>query len=269
MQPEESRRLVTILSGAVIVLVVIVCVLAAVLIRQLVSPAGVSPTPTLRPTETVLPTPTLRPTETAPATPTLRPTETVPPTPTPISSVATARQSASIYSVDSRELAVVQSGEQVTISGRSGTIWFYVRNSKGVEGFVSASRLEWSGDMQLLPDKPFVYMPPTLQASTPQTPTVAPGQLETLWMDLWPLDNIKRCEGGRWYKGMYIEGHGGNGVYTYYWDKQVVTCLSLTPGCTFEVSNVAGSFFGTFKVVSGDGQQVEQTVIVAAPDGCK
>ena len=266
MQQEETRRLVTILGGAVIVLAVIVFVLAAVLIRQLVFPAGVSPTSTLRPTETVPPTPTLRPTETVPPTPTLRPTETVLPTLSPISNVATARQSASIYGVDSRELAVVSSGEQVTVSGRSGTIWFYVRNSKGVEGFVSATRLEWSGDMQSLPDQPFVHKPPTLQTPTVQAP---PGPYEALWMDLWPLDNIKRCEGGKWYKGMYIEGHGGNGVYTYYWDKQVVTCLSLTPGCTFEVSNVAGSFFATFKVVSGDGQQVEQTVIVAPPDGCK
>jgi hypothetical protein len=267
MQQEKTRRLVTILSGAVIVLVVIVFVLAAVLIRQLVFPTGVLPTPTLRPTETVPPTPTLRPTETVPPTPTLRPTETVPPTPAPTSNVATARRSASIYGVDSWELAVVQSGEQVTISGRSGTIWFYVRNSKGVEGFVSASRLEWSGDMQLLPDKQFVYM--TLRPTETVTPTAVPGSGGTLWMDLWPLDNIRRCEGGKWYKGMYIEGHGGNGVYTYYWDKQAVTCLSLTPGCTFEVSNVAGSFFGTFKVVSGDGQQVEQTVIVSPPDGCK
>jgi hypothetical protein len=267
MQQEKTRRLVTILSGAVIVLVVIVFVLAAVLIRQLVSPAGVSPTPTLRPTEAVPPTPTLRPAETVPPTPTLRPTETVPPTLSPISNVATARQSASIYGVDSRELAVVQSGEQVTISGRSGTIWFYVRNSKGVEGFVSASRLEWSGDMQLLPDKQFVYM--TLRPTETVTPTAVPGSGGALWMDLWPLDNIRRCEGDKWYKGMYIEGHGGNGVYTYYWDKQAVACLSLTPGCTFEVSNVVGLFFGTFKVVSGDGQQVEQTVIVSPPDGCK
>ena len=264
MQQENTRRLVTILVGTVIVMAVIVCVLAAVLIRQLVFPAGVLPTPTLHPTETVLPTPTLRPTQTV--LPTQRPAETVPPTTAPITNVATARQPASIYGVDSRELAMVSSGEQVTVSGRSGTIWFYVRNSKGVEGFVAASRLEWSGDMQSLPDKPFVYKPPTLQTPTVQAP---PGPYEALWMDLWPLDNIKRCEGGKWYKGMYIEGHGGNRVYTYYWDGQTVTCLSLTPGCTFEVSNVAGSFFGTFKVVSGDGQQVEQTVSVSAPGSCK
>ena len=82
-------------------------------------------------------------------------------------------------------------------------------------------------------------------------------------MDLWDMSG--RCSGGTWYKTVFIEGHGGNGVYTYYWNGERVAGPTRE-SYTFEVHSTGGAIIGTGKVVSGDGQVVERELFIRAPD---
>ena len=65
------------------------------------------------------------------------------------------------------------------------------------------------------------------------------------------------------YRTVYMEGDGGNGRYTYYWNGQKVGGPT-NEGFGFEVSSPDGSaVIGTGKVVSGDGQVVEKELFVS------
>jgi hypothetical protein len=224
-----------------------------------------SPTATVALTVTLTPTPT--PTPTATPTPMPTPTATPTPTPTPMGTVlglATAIQGASIYAApasNSQVLGGISAGEQVPVLGRSAVgQWFYVRDDRGVEGFVYAPRFDWPGDYKSLP----VVPPGTPKPSTYTPPSGPP--YPPLKMDLWDISG--RCSGSTWYKSVYIQGHGGNGIYTYYWNGEKVAG-PISEGYTFEVHSTGGAMIGTGKVVSGDGQEVERELYIRAPDCAK
>jgi len=233
------------------------------------APPTFTPYPTFTPR--ILAMPTASPT--ASPTPTPTPTPTLTPMPIPTSSnLATAIQSASIFEApdaNSRELAVVRTGEQVTVLGRSAAgQWFYVRNATGVEGFVYAPRFEWSGDFDVLPVKrtegPVVTPtpPPPVPPTVPPS-TVPPSPLE---IDLWVLPGLARCDRINWYQTVYIAGRGGNGVYTYYWNGEKLAGPT-GESYTFELYRAtSNAIIGTGKVVSGDGQVVEKELYVPVPD---
>ncbi len=222
-----------------------------------------SPTPSPTSTPRASATPTASPTASPTPSPTPSPTRTPTPTPTP-SNLATATQSASIFAApdaNSRELAVVRIGEQVTVLGRSAAgRWFYVRNSSGVEGFAYAPRFAWSGDFEALPVKPALE-PPVEPPSVPEAQPVTP-----LEMDLWVLPGLARCDRINWYQTVYIAGRGGNGVYTYYWNGEKMAGPT-GESYTFELYRAtSNAIIGTGKVVSGDGQVVEKKLYVPVPD---
>jgi len=236
-----------------------------------ITPASTTPPPattaappitsTVTPSQTPSPAPTIAtPTPTSTIT-TPTPTPTTPaPTPSP-SNLATAIQGASIFAApaaNSRELGSVSKGEQVTVLGRSAVgQWYYVRDDQGVEGFVYVGRFEWPGDYESLPVKGSISVTPATRVSpTSQTP---------LEMDLWDLPGTERCDGGVWYKSVFIQGHGGNGVYTYYWNGEKLVGPTGERH-TFEVHSTGGAMIGTGKVASGDGQQVEIKLYIRAPD---
>jgi len=231
-----------------------------------------TPTPTASPTATPTRTPTA--TATAPPTqaptPTRTPTRTPGPTPTPSSAptptpdnVATARQGASIYaapSSSSQVLGGVAAGEQVLILGRSASgDWFYVQDDAEVEGFTYAPRYEWGGDFESLPIQPYTPV---------AAPTVAPpvvGPSPPLTVDLWHLPWTAECEAG-WTMSVFIEGHGGNGVYTYYWNDEKVCGPLANSSCTFQVHSGSGAIAGEGAVVSGDGQRAEKELYIPPPN---
>jgi len=240
--------------------------------------ASSTPTPTVArptpaPSPTSLPTFTPRVSATPTASPTASPTPTATPspiqTPTPAlasSNLATATQSASIFAApdaNSRELAVVRTGEQVTVLGRSAAgRWFYVRNSSGVEGFAYAPRFDWSGDFEALPVKE-AKEPVVLPTPIPST---VPSPVPLLEMDLWVLPGLARCDRINWYQTVYIAGRGGNGVYTYYWNGEKMAGPT-GESYTFELYRAtSNAIIGIGKVVSGDGQVVEKKLHVPVPD---
>jgi hypothetical protein len=210
--------------------------------------------PTPAPTFTPTPAPTFTP------TPTPTPTATLTPTPT-VGTPATALRGAGIFAApdaDSQVRGGVSEGEQVTVLGCSAVgEWFYIRDDQGVEGFVYAPWFEWTGDYESLPVK---AAPPSPDDSEP-TPGSTPPALE---MKLWYLSN-GWCSGPTWYRHVYIEGRGGDGTYTYYWNGEKVAGPT-SESHTFEVHSVGGAIIGTGKVVSGDGQEVERELYIPAID---
>jgi len=223
-----------------------------------------SPTPTATPTLTPSPTPTPTwtpsPTATVALTGTLTPTPTLTPTGT-VPALATANIGSSIYAApasNSQVLGGISAGEQVPVLGRSAVgEWFYVRDDQGVEGFVYAPRFDWPGDYESLPVVPSGIPKPSTYTPPPGPPYPA------LEMDLWDISG--RCSGSTWYKSIYIQGHGGNGIYTYYWNGEKVAGPT-SESYSFEVHSTGGAIIRTGKVVSGDGQEVERNLYVRKPD---
>ena len=195
--------------------------------------------------------------------------EATPTAPSEPSTSATATLGASIFvcpDADSQVGGGVSAGEQVEVLGRSAVgNWFYIRDGQGVEGFVYAPRFNWQGDYESLP----VVEPKTLCMPDTPAPPTQETNYDPLTMDLWENPGTGQCsDGGVWDKSIYICGHGGDGNYTYYWNGEKVggpTSDSLS----FNVHSVDAAIIGIGKVVSGDGQVVEQELYVRVPDCAK
>jgi len=87
-------------------------------------------------------------------------------------------------------------------------------------------------------------------------------------MDLWDLPGTEDCDGGVWVKSVFIQGHGGNGVYTYYWNGQRLVGPT-NQAHTFQVRSTGGAIIGTGRTVSGDGQEVARDLFIKEPDCAK
>jgi hypothetical protein len=96
------------------------------------------------------------------------PTPTDTPTPQPTDALASAMQASGMFAeprTSSSELAPIQAGEAVIVLGRSSDgAWLYVRNDRGVEGFVPVSHIEWTGDRESL------IVKRTAEPPSPDTP---------------------------------------------------------------------------------------------------
>lgn len=223
-------------------------------------------------------TPTAVATQTTTAPPTLTqtasPTATNSPEPTVEAAImaatavsqtppATALLSSSLYvSPDSnaQEVTFIGVGEQVSVLGRSEVgDWFYVQKDSGEAGFVYGPRLDWPGDFASLP---VVSDTDIASAITPPTTSSCGGSTcPTLTMMIYPLPGT-RCEANTKYRTVYMQGQGGNGRYTYYWNGLMIGGPSAD-GFGFEVSSPDGSaVIGTGKVISGDGQVVEKELFI-------
>ncbi len=214
---------------------------------------------------------TAQPTTTATASPTATssPEPTVEPTALPDTAVtqsppATALLSSSLYigpDSNAQEVTFIGVGEQVTVLGRSETgDWFYVQTNSGETGFVFGPRLDWPGEFETLP---VVSDTGVASMTTPPSTNNSCGgsACPTLSLALYPLPGT-RCEGTMKYRTVYMEGQGGNGRFTYYWNDLMVGGPTAN-GFGFEVSSPDGSaVIGTGKVISGDGQVVEKELFV-------
>jgi hypothetical protein len=211
------------------------------------------------PTTTMTPTPTLAATAS--------PTMTMTPTPTGALDLATAVEPSSIFAAPSsasRELAVVEVGEQVEVLGRADAgDWFYVRDEQGVEGFAYAPRFGWQGDFEALPVQESDFTPPTPATRTPTPPPA--GSYPPLSIDFWQLPGTERCEPQVWRQSVWIQGQGGDGMYTYYRDGEYLAGPLTNEGFSFEVSSSAGAIIVTGKVVSGDGQEAQKEIYIPRP----
>jgi serine/threonine protein kinase len=274
-QREQRGKLLRaiLIGGGIVIVIVLLIGLAEFLPGVLtpVLPPAVTPTQPASPTTTPPPVPT---TAVPVSTPTPLPPDTpVPATPTPpgVGGIATVLQPSTIYAqpgTNSAELAYIQPGEQVAVSGRSTSgNWFYVLNNNGAEGYVAKDRLQWEGNPENLP---VMTSPGTGGAITPgSTPIAARSPtprtpVEGLTLDLWPLPWTAKClPDGTWTMSIFMSGHGANGVYTYYWNGDRKGG-PMSTDYTFVITGTTGQQ-GAGRVVSGDGLQLEQPLRVNRP----
>ncbi len=216
------------------------------------SESDAQPTASPSPTPTQSPTPSIEPDNTAVSE------QSAPPT-------ATALLSSSLFlspDSDAQEVTFISVGESVTILGRSELgEWLYVQTSAGQEGFVYGPRLDWSGDFETL-----TVVTDTIAFNdnlVPATSDACAGSpCPPLTLTLYPLPGT-RCEPTAKYRTLFIEGDGGNGRYTYYWNN-IKVGGPTGEGFGFEVSSLDGSpVIGTGKIVSGDGQVSEKELFVS------
>lgn len=219
--------------------------------------ASVTPTQTALPTETPPPTATAKPG----ATPTTAVSSPVPTSAPSTSKLATALLASSIFTqpdTTAAELGFIPEGETVIVLGRSPLgNWFYVQLNDGTTGYIYAPRLEWGGEFDSLP-----IITPTDTATTTGIADCGTADCPILQADIYPLPGA-RCEEGIVYRTIYLEGRGGDGFYTYYWN-DVIIAGPISSGYGFEINNATNPItIGTGKVVSGDGQVVERELFVA------
>lgn len=213
-------------------------------------PPAATPTATLPPrptvTRTAVPathtaTPSATPTRTPSATPTMTPT------PRP-SDRAAALENVSIFAApdaEAAELAIIAEGEEVWVLGRSETgNWLYVSNDEGARGFASLTRFDWVGDIKTLPIRA-----PIVAIIAP-TAVTAPSA-SNLVLDLYQLEGTQQCNGSAWTMRIFISGRGGNGVYSYFWNDDLLV-TNQSGSYTFVVSSGGAPVIGTGQVVSGN-----------------
>lgn len=220
-----------------------------------------SPTKTIR-AETAINTP--QPTSTpVPAEPTATATLTAEPVGENSGKseleTAVAILSSSIFDypdTDANELTFIGVGDIVNVLGRSEVgNWLFVQTDESIEGFIYSPRLDYSGDVNALPIK-------NSSASTQtSSKNCSDAGCPRLTIDAYPLPGT-RCEGENRYRTVYLRGQGGNGSYIYYWDGEKVAGPQ-SAGFGFEVNGADDErVIGTGKIVSGDGQTVEQELFI-------
>jgi hypothetical protein len=222
-----------------------------------------TPTPISTPTAT--PTPTSTPTATPSATATRRPTATGTPTPTAaVTAVVPAggadlRPGADTWWYPRRTLPA---GTRLELRGYDPDFpdWVYVRTLDDAStGWVQTADLKIN---RVLSGLPRVTPLPTL-TPTPQTPSPTPApecEGGPLWLEAWDLDKVLTEDG--WKATIFVEGHGGDCMYTYAWDGEVRGGPMSGP-LTFEVSckDRGAVIVGTASVTSA-GETVEVSLLI-------
>ncbi|MCB8983869.1 MAG: hypothetical protein H6659_08600 [Ardenticatenaceae bacterium] len=105
-----------------------------------------------------------------------------------------------------------------------------------------------------VPSKTPTAVPPT---AVPPTATAIPrpiGGFPALALDAWELPGQEFCQGSQGYRAIFMEGHGGDGLYSYYWNDEPVSEPLYQQSFTYQAPVGGGSSQGQVKVVSGDGK---------------
>lgn len=284
----RSRRRVLMIAGGVIALLVIVAVLVLVVVGR----SQDADTPTATPTPMAVPTSTHTPAAESPVAATAPPpapsdTPTRPP-PRPTN---TSRPTAAATAVETPTPVVdaVVSADEVRLRPGATTWWYprqrlpagtelellgydadfadwvYVRTADGsAEGWTQTAGLQINRSLSSLPHvtpRPTLTSTPAMPSPTPTLFVLCEGG--PLRLDVWPVGHS--CTGSGWISIIFIEGHGGDCVYTYAWDG-VVRGGPMTGSMTFEVESADRvAIVGTGSVTSA-GQTVSKDLYMAAPD---
>jgi hypothetical protein len=103
-------------------------------------------------------------------------------------------------------------------------------------------------------------MPTTALTQTPS----AGCESGPLWLAAWPVEKVNTEDG--WKVTIFVEGHGGDCLYTYSWEGQVVS-EPISGSLTFEVSQTDphAVIFGTASVASAG--EVDEVGLFIKPPG--
>jgi hypothetical protein len=242
-------------------------IILAVLTVLLLGTCGCSrgaktPIPTLTSTAVLTSAPTSTPITTPSATPTQPPTPTDTPTPTPavaavvLASSASLRPGADTWWYPRQTLPA---GTYLELIGYDPNFpdWVYVRTVGGESsGWIQIADLKINRELS---DLPRVTPVPTL-TRTPHTPPLTPTLVGCeggpLRLDAWDVDKV-RTSGG-WTATVFVEGHGGDCVYTYAWEGEVKGG-PMSGSMTFELSSAG---YGTAIVGNVSVTSAGETVTV-------
>lgn len=189
-------------------------------------------------------------------TPTITPSATN----TPGELIATTIQSASLFAgpgTNFAELTFIDSNTTLTVLGRSANeSWLFVRTPLEDEGWVAVSLLSYPDNISNLPISQVTV--------TPEPGDDDVETLEGLTFDFWPTYHV--CVSGGWELNLYMEGHGGDGRYTYFINgTQVAGPISGSYNYSYPGSGATDPRI-TGRVTSGDGQSAEFILFAQAPD---
>ena len=217
--------------------------------------------PTTAPSATTTPNPTVTPLATDTPPPTNTPTPTESPTPTNIGLVLENSSVFDIPNLNGQELTVVEEGDSIEVMGRSeDEKWLFVSNDN-LAGFVFRERLQWGGDTNSLP----IYThTDSADENIPETPA-ASSEITELSFDLWPLPETAVCTTTGWEQDLFFEGHGGNGIYAYYWDGKLIN--GPTNGSyIYRLVSPGGSVSSYGRIESGGGLWLQKNLLIDAPN---
>ncbi|PIE79804.1 MAG: hypothetical protein CSA11_10515 [Chloroflexi bacterium] len=230
----------------------------------LTSTKTATPTVTATTTETA----TVRATATAAITLTKTPISIPSATTTPVgtslpSDIGLVLENSSIFAIpnlNGEELAVVEAGDSIVVIGRSiDNKWLFVGHGD-IAGFVFRERLEWNGTAAELP----VYTHSNTDAAAEASPE-ATGEITALEFDLWPLPETAVCTESGWEQDIFLQGHGSNGIYAYYWEGNFIEGPTSS-SYVYRVTSLGGDLAGTGRVESGGGMWRESTIYIEAPN---
>jgi hypothetical protein len=123
---------------------------------------------------------------------------------------------------------------------------------------VSPDATPAAADATSTPTATVTPTPLPLPTATPQSPSTGP-----LEMDLWVLEGRGKCLAeGQWEQRIFMEGRGGNGVYTYYWDSKIIGGPLVKQGIAHPIAGSGDGFNGVGRIVSGDGQTIERDLFI-------
>ena len=162
--------------------------------------------------------------------------------------------------LSSEELSVVEAGDAIVVMGRSeDSKWLFVGDGD-IAGFVFLDRLEWGGDVDAL--SVFTH---SSGAEEPDEEPVAANEITPLEFDLWPLPETAVCTATGWEQDIFFQGHGGNGIYAYYWEGNLIK--GPTNGSyIYRLVSPGGAASGYGRVESGGGLWLESTLFIAPPN---
>jgi tRNA A-37 threonylcarbamoyl transferase component Bud32 len=218
---------------------------------------------TEEPTETPAATDTPQLTDTPAATETPAATDTPSTTPTP-TNVGLVLENASLFATPNlggEELSVVEEGDSIVVMGRSDDNRFLFVGDGDTAGFVYRDRLQWDGDVDALP----IFTHSSSDTASDEEPPVASEEITPLEFDLWPLPETAVCTTSGWEQDIFFQGHGGNGIYAYYWDGKLLEGPTNS-SFVYRLVSPGGPFTGYGRVESGGGLWKENTLFIEAPN---
>ena len=229
--------------------------------------AASAPPPTPEPSATAMPSdaPTATPTSTPTALPSV--------TPTPGTTAVVLQGGAELRPGANTWWNVRQTlpaGTEVELIGYDPGFddWVHVRTADGATGWTQAENLSTQRKLDTLPEVTTIptLTPAPLASSTPVSPppsTATPCAGGALRLDAWSVG--KSCTSSGWTANIFVEGHGGNCLYTYAWENQIQGG-PMTSSMTFEVHSAGfgASIVGRASATSA-GETVGVSLLIQPP----
>ncbi len=250
----------------------------AVYERAKIETQAPTPTFTIAPTSTPIPIPTTTPSTALnqPPTPSAAPTQSSAPTdtPTPTTTItaAVSADGAGLHPFPDvwwRPSQTLPAGTVLECIGHDPSFskWVYVRT-------VDGASTGWIQTLDLKNDREFRGLPQVIPLSTltltshtsPLTPTLSTECAGgPLGLNSWDVSKVRTDHG--WTATIFVEGYGGDCVYTYGWEGEIKGG-PMSGSTTFEVSvkDCASAIVGTVSVTSA-GETVKVGLHIRWTDG--